>query len=643
MKIRPRRFPHVILLLAFILSGIGTPVIRAERVSLPLPATFVQITSTEDITEQGFYLIGSTYSVTVVSRQLEGFRLMSTTVSNNNSYLKAVKSLWPRPQLIECEKTELVWQFKQEKGTTCSIHPATDPSKSLYANKPSNSTNLQLGSGSKRTLWTIRENGDGTFLLNCNEATNRYVGINWLDESDVRFGNYTQTGATNHTVYIYKMATEPAEIPGNAVLPANNSRVTLCCKEQLAGRGMEGIAAAPYILNNGSIAPDECFGQWTCRHKEAGTFLLETSDHLFLNYELDNDATEHRWKISDGHIVPAEETNGRLMYLPAENRFSLVANESETEVGSPIFMSVGNPPSSTSGQGVRILYGAWSAERLAKIDLKGIYALDLSHISLPRNATGFSVTPSDTNLPVYISEADVSHYPAEWDFVVCDNQLLKRTVLKDKCAFLPDREIKISEQAPLVYQREIINDGNWETLCLPFDFTLPSDFQGEVFGSINGQEISFHPVRQIQAHTPVILHYNGNSTEATVPFEVESVSGTIKTEDNKNGLFFGTYLPLTVESEIPGIYLLNTAGNQFVHAAKGSRLSPFRAYLQTETAPAANPYSVLHLQVPANVPHQTKTPDTPVCHTTDGKRMHPSAAGMLPHDVYIINGKKIVK
>lgn len=643
MKIRPRPFPHVILLLTFILAGTANPVMRAESVSLPLPATFVQITSAEDITEQGFYLIGSTYSVTVVSRRQEGFRLMSTTVSNNNSFLKAVKSLWPRPQSIECENTELVWQFKHEKGTSCSIHPATDPSKSLYANKPSSSTNLQLGSGSKRTLWTIRENGDGTFLLNCNEATNRYVGLNWLDESDVRFGNYTQAGATNHTVFIYKMTSDPVEHPGSAVLPTDNSKVALYCKEQLAGRRMEGVTAAPYILNNGSIAPDESFGQWICRHKGAGTFLLETSDHLFLNYELSNDASEHSWKISDGHIVPAEETNGSLMYLPAENRFSLIATATEKEIGSPVFMPVGNPPSSTSGQGIKILYGAWNAEHLANIDLKGIYALDLSHISLPRNASGFSSIPSDINLPVYINEADASHYPAEWNFVVCNNQLLKRTVLKDKCAFLPDLEIKTTEQAPLIYQREIINDGNWETLCLPFDFTLPSDFQAEVLQSINGQEISFLPVREVQAHIPVILHYNGSSTDVTVPFEAESVSGTTKTQDNKNGLFFGTYLPFTVESESPGIYLLNTAGNQFVHAAQGSRLLPFRAYLQTETAPAASPYSVLHVQIPASIPHLTKTPDATICHTTDGRRISLSDSGTLPHGIYIINGKKIVK
>lgn len=643
MNVRPRYSSFSILLLIFILSGLNIPVMQAESTPLSLPATFVQITSAEEITEQEFYLIGSTYSVSIGNRQEEGFRLMSTTVGNNNSYLKAVKSLWPRPQLIECEKNELVWQFKHEKDNACSIHPATDPSKSLYASKPANSTNLLLGSGSKQTLWTIRENGDGTFLLNCNEATNRYIGLNWVNESDIRFGNYTQSGATSHTVYIYKMASAPIEQPGNAVLPADNSRVALCSKEQLADRGMEGIAAAPYILNNGSIAPDERFGQWTCRHKEAGTFLLETSDHLFLNHDLKNDAAQQEWRISDGHIVSTEETPRRLVYLPAENRFSMAEENTEKEIESPVFISVGNPPSSTSGQGVKTLYGAWSAEHLAGIELKGIYAIDLSHISLPRNATGFSAAPSDTNLPIYISEADVSHYPAAWNFVVCDNQLLKRTVLKDKCAFLPDREIKTSEQAPLVYQREIINDGNWETLCLPFDFTLPSDFQGEIFESINGQEISFQPVRQIQAHTPVILHYNGNSTETTVPFEVESVSGAIKTEENKNGLFFGTYLPFTVESETPGIYLLNTTGNQFVHAAKGSRLSPFRAYLQTETAPAASPYSILHLQVPANIPHQTEAPDTPVCHTTDGRRVSPSATGTLPHGIYIINGKKYVK
>ena len=48
---------------------------------------------------------------------------------------------------------------------------------------------------------------------------------------------------------------------------------------------------------------------------------------------------------------------------------------------------------------------------------------------------------------------------------------------------------------------------------------------------------------------------------------------------NQHGTFVGTYSPLIIESAAPAYYFLNSDGTQFVRAAAGSRLAPFRAAL----------------------------------------------------------------
>ena len=114
-----------------------------------------------------------------------------------------------------------------------------------------------------------------------------------------------------------------------------------------------------------------------------------------------------------------------------------------------------------------------TADELAAKDLGGVTCLDLSGISLPEGATAFRHTPVEPNLLIYVRSEDASRVPEAWRFAVAraengEARLLRSFELTDGAPLFIPFPFAVST-GQLRYTRRLFADGNWQTLCLPFD------------------------------------------------------------------------------------------------------------------------------------------------------------------------------
>ena len=142
--------------------------------------------------------------------------------------------------------------------------------------------------------------------------------------------------------------------------------------------------------------------------------------------------------------------------------------------------------------------------------------------------------------------------------------------------------------------RTLYKDGDWNTLCLPFDLVLEgspldgADARTLSSASVSGETVTLDftaegVITTLTAGTPYIIRWeNGsNLTEADLVFTNVTVS---KTENNFESLdgnvrFCGTYVPMTFTDENQSILFIGS-GNKLHHPLSGARIGTQRAYFQ---------------------------------------------------------------
>lgn len=186
--------------------------------------------------------------------------------------------------------------------------------------------------------------------------------------------------------------------------------------------------------------------------------------------------------------------------------------------------------------------------------------------------------PKD-NAITYLQEGEKA--PVYGNLLVQNGKLLYPSVLLDAQSFTPDQPFTIDE-GQLTYSRTL-QDENWETLALPFPASVPSGIEARELLEVSDGVLQFRVVTEVRPNVPVIFRRLSDATE-TVTFV--SNAGTITPYSNSEGIFRGTYHPLSVSSASEGIFLLSASGKHFTLADHGSTLRPFRAYikLNAETA-----------------------------------------------------------
>lgn len=153
--------------------------------------------------------------------------------------------------------------------------------------------------------------------------------------------------------------------------------------------------------------------------------------------------------------------------------------------------------------------------------------------------------------------------------------------------------------------RTLYKDGDWNTLCLPFDVTTTSAplsgdnvvamvFDTETSSFNNGTlTLNFTPVTSIPAGTPFIIKWDANWDIGSPEFSGVTVDKTVRDAvcDLGNGrsiTFRGTYKRLSFDDTNTSILFLG-AENTLYYPLSGASISAQRAYFQLEGLTAGDP------------------------------------------------------
>lgn len=625
----------VAYILLYTLFG-GGPKLWAEEINALLPATFKLVHSLDELSDNDFFLI-------IGKAGKDNYYVLTDKDYKGKLHAKPLN--WDElPTATDFDSANAIWKITSTASGNYCIQCAED-GQYIFAGK-GNSTNLAMNNATA-TEWNASVQ-DGLFRFENAGTPGRFLGINDFDVYTV-FGNYNS--CDSEWLYLYKMARKIADLPGEATQPEDNEVVGLYGGGQVAQPDLSATDAENYLLRNGELAFDPLIGQWTC-HYTANGFSLQSSDGLYLGYDLKSATTPAIWKITNGYITTSEAVPRYLVYT---GQFKLIDSESPVSNGvkAAMLLPVSARPEAEVVGNTAVLSGGWTASALAEIPWDNILALDLTGVVLPAAVRPFQ--GQSANSIIYIQADDAPFVPAQWKFVVCcpedgENFLLSDAEILDGYSLYIDRPFHVSA-GQLTYTRQAYADGMWETLYLPFEAAAPDDFKVEKYARYDAgsQELYFEATEEIPAAEAVIFRYTGSTTSETVPFAVTCKEGTVMPEESSNqgsqGLeLCGTFQPLTFNQAPYYVYLLNETGENFQRAATGSSLSAFRAYLKSTAL--SNQVRISHPQ-PTSIPSAASSRrDGSPCYRADGTlfRITITSKGLrdLPTGLYIWKGEKFI-
>lgn len=106
-----------------------------------------------------------------------------------------------------------------------------------------NSTDLALVTPAKATIWTLTASGDDGIVLRDTKTTNRYLGIYGYGDESAYFGFYTESGADNIVLNLYRYQ-DPTQASSFSVLFEGVLRLTgTWTAEELSNLSFDGVGA----------------------------------------------------------------------------------------------------------------------------------------------------------------------------------------------------------------------------------------------------------------------------------------------------------------------------------------------------------------------------------------------------------------
>ena len=518
--------------------------------------------------------------------------------------------------------------------------------KGNYLYAPTSATLALKADAGVAMTWEWQWESDG--CLSLRGTGDRYLGFSHFTETDSGYYKQVKPSATSRIrlrLFCPKNWLGGSFI-GEATMQTDGTLLTLRQGNSLiaptTNGGVATYPAADYLNRQETVANDGSIRPWTFVRKGDNRFALLVRDNEGLDYTLRQSSSPAEWTLHNGFITTGETPARYLILENGQLTLVSVAEGKAVPTAAVLcFAPLGREADTLlTPAGLKQLTGAWSAERLAAIDWTATFALDLSAAELPLQLRPFRQQPQGGNTIFYIRDTDAPSLQQVDGILVGCNQtparILRGGTLRDKQPLLIDRDIQL-EAGALLYERLFLQDGGWETLCLPFAVRLPQGIYAERMVSQADNVLNFAPVSEIPAHTPVIICDTRSETSPS-PIALKAQAGTIQPCTEWTGSLLGNYQWMEVGTTTSAnVFLLNADGTAFVRAAAGSRLAPFRAYLvgtgsqsfllrheadgiTATTAPAASPSAV---------------------YTLDGRRLSPTRAP-LKAGLYIRDGRKVL-
>lgn len=546
-----------------------------------LPASCVRVTSLDELSENRYYVFvakavsGNFYLLSQEKADVKGSQKLKGEFCGrelNNSVQVFSKSVIWTIQKSDKFEADSALSILNDEGCLCA-----DGDANLYIDDK------------VKTLWYVESLSESGSHLSLSTNSSLYLGLNERDPATNKawFGYYKKLGCDSYDIYIYKVIIDFGVIPGAATMPTDGTPVALSFADRLMADDMTAISNTGLLLRDGQVAQDNALSMFTAHHVGTDNFTLSVGDNAFLNYDLEVSSVESLWTIKNGYIVTTEDSARYLTYLSDTEKFAVLSTSEATaqKARGVSFATIAAPADSTSDdKGTITLSGGWSMEKLANIDLEKYTGVVLTGISLPVETKPFAGNDK-TNTIIYINKADADAIPDDWHFVVtteAKNAALLRatTIIDRKPLYIA---IPFTAKAgELTYTRQCAEDGNWETLCLPFAVSFPGGYDAEKLKVEGTNELKFYKSTTIEADTPIIFKAKSNPG-ATLTL-TNSETGTISTASSPNtmNVFFGNYGVFSVEPSSTPIYMLSAKGDSFVRAAQGSTLDAFRCYLKMD-------------------------------------------------------------
>ena len=637
--------------LAFVWASASPLAILAQPSSESFSTKFRRVLHLDEITGDGAYLIGAEYEVGLNDQIHRGFCLMSAM--EGRSTLLGAKSEYPLVPVLDVKQEHFVWNFQKEAGGFVLYSPWAQKGISLKKNA---ATSLVM-SAYEWEKWQISEREQGNFVLQSQTDVSRAIGLNWYNESKINFGLYKYSSDNPMIVHIYKQIVNVADLPGEAMKPADGSSVTLVAGQQvLMGDGETATFndASSYLLEDGTLAYDELLPHWACRHVANDAFMLVNDNGDGLEQLVEGLLSGTEWRIDNGHVV-TNESEPRYLVRLKDGGLTLVTRKmmAESAVSPVVLLPMGETPRVEMGKhGVAHLVGSWSAHRLSDLDWTDIQILDLTEIKLPVQSFIFNHRPNKSNALTMVSEKTKVDYLRGWHNVVeCaaqgTNIWKNKDELNDRVNWTLDRKIQVAEGL-LTYRRAAYADGKWETICVPFDADVPQGFEVFRFDKVENDEVLiFKRSQKIVADVPMLIRYIGPAVaDDCVDLVLLNKAGELNPSAMDRSGFFGNYVPYEVTVADQGIYLLNQSGDTFARAAASSRLAPFRAAFATTAEARSLQLKCVEAGATGITASTADSPHTS-CYTIDGKLISSDFSSedydRLPKGVYLIDGKKYLK
>ena len=208
--------------------------------------------------------------------------------------------------------------------------------------------------------------------------------------------------------------------------------------------------------------------------------------------------------------------------------------------------------------------------------------------------------------------------------------------------------------------RTLYKDGDWNTICLPFDVVITgSVLEGAEARRLTGASVSnetlnltfSNPVDELKAGMPYIIRWASGENIVNPVFDVVTIYNPMWGFDPYNyynNIFFrGTYNKLTIASENRSVLLLGANNQLFYPDGKAaSTIGACRAYFTIEDNNyEARQFTGFNLNFEDNTPtsiglieSKESTEKTDVWYGLDGRKFNgkPAKKGL-----YIVNGKKV--
>lgn len=550
------KLSQILVILLFLCSPI-----LAQTKGIPdfSSATFVRVTSLDQLHDDTFILIGGTDS------KDEHLYIMTNKGSKNKLQARFIPN--GIPTILSPKNASEIWNLNEKAQGFLIL--TSDKENALSAK----ARDLYLCDANNGKSWEIKAYEGNRFCIYNNTDKERSIGLSVYDTNSSYFGNFTKTGADKPGVLLYQYAGPAEDKKGEATLPANDQRVAITSTQNYLLHKAPAVDLSDILLSDGSLAPSN-YSVWTAK-VDNGHFMLMNTAEAHLQYNLTNGREESLWQILNGRIATLEASPRFL--LEKDGKFFL---SSRSQDGNTCFFrNVQNPPTSEIKDGSRILQGGWSSSLLANIEWEEGYNLDLSHITIPRYPQSFNKKSKTSNQIIYIADDQIGNIPSSWTLTATYKQLIRGGTLTDKSEVSVKKSIN-TDAGQLTYSRQFI-DKNWETLCIPFTANVPEGFQAEELQGYADNQLKFTPTNTITANVPVIIR----STGAKTTLILTNTGGDFITGTDSNAVFLSNYQPLQV-NQTDESYFLGNEGQSFVKAARGSKLSPFRAYIHIKAAPS---------------------------------------------------------